>query len=52
MDIRKLLAYGRMPMFLGALMQVSCSKTYTISITLITFKLVHNDVSINPLIAE
>ena len=42
MDISKMLAYGRIPIFLDALMQVPCRKAYVIGITLITFKMIHN----------
>ena len=47
MDINKMIAYGRIPIFLDALMQVPCSKAYIISITLITFKITRNALIVN-----
>ena len=46
-DINKMLACDRIPMFLDVLMHVPCSKTYIISITLITFKMIHNALIVN-----
>ena len=47
MDINKILARGRIPFFRDALMQVPCSKAYIISITLITFKMIHNTLNVD-----
>ena len=47
MDINKMLAYSRIPMFLNTLMQVPCSKTDIIRITLITIKMIHKALIVN-----